>query len=106
MQEGRKEDLPAGARPALPLLGLLALAAALGVAAAVGLAGIALVLAAPAYGAVAEHRKLMCSPSGSLSQDFQLPEPAEEAEDDESGVRYAVLIVVPSRQPGIRQWQM
>jgi hypothetical protein len=35
--------------PALPLLGLLAMASALGVAVAVALAGVAMLLAAPAY---------------------------------------------------------
>lgn len=38
-------------RPALPLLVLLALASALGVAVAVALAGVAMLLAAPAYAA-------------------------------------------------------
>ena len=106
MQEGRKEDFPAGPRPALPLLGLLALAAALGVAAAVGLAGIALVLAAPAYGAAAGPEKAMCSPSGSGSQRLQLPEPGEEPGDDEPDVQHAVLIVVPPAEVRIRQWRM
>ena len=40
---------PQPPRPALPLLALLALASALGVAVAVALAGVAMLLAAPAY---------------------------------------------------------
>jgi hypothetical protein len=47
--EGTMEQAETPARPALPLLALLALASALGVAVAVALAGVAMLLAAPAY---------------------------------------------------------
>ena len=42
-------DKPESPKPALPLLALLALASALGVAVAIALAGLAMLLAAPAY---------------------------------------------------------
>ena len=105
--EPHNEDFSAAARPALPLLGLLVLAVALGVAAAVGLAGIALALAAPAYGAAqADYRKAVCSPSSSPAQEAQPPEPAEEPADEETSAQYAVLIVVPPLRPRVAQWQM
>lgn len=46
-------------KPALPLLALLALASALGVAVAIVLAGVAMLLAAPAYAAPAEPKEGM-----------------------------------------------
>ena len=46
-------------RPALPLLALLALASALGVAVAIALAGVAMLLAAPAYAAPSEAKEGM-----------------------------------------------
>jgi hypothetical protein len=51
-------------RPALPLLALLALASALGVATAVVLAGVAMLLAAPAY--AQEEQQQGQKPDGSL----------------------------------------
>ena len=52
-------ETTAAPKPALPLLALLALASVLGVAVAVVLAGLAMLLAAPAYGAEIEGHLLL-----------------------------------------------
>ena len=52
-------------RPALPLLALLALASALGVAVAVALAGVAMLLAAPAY---ADEGTLLLKRHGTMAE--------------------------------------
>jgi hypothetical protein len=70
-------------RPALPLLALLALASALGVAVAIALAGVAMLLAAPAY---ADEGSLLLARQGGLAQ-AELVFEELESQEDGTGVR-------------------
>ncbi|MGH8733133.1 MAG: hypothetical protein ACREVB_05575 [Burkholderiales bacterium] len=70
-------------RPALPLLVLLALASALGVAVAIALAGVAMLLAAPAY---ADEGSLLLTRQGGMAEAELVFEEVESHEDG-SGVR-------------------
>jgi hypothetical protein len=70
-------------RPALPLLALLALASALGVAVAIALAGVAMLLAAPAY---ADEGSLLLARQGGMAEAELVFEEVESREDG-AGVR-------------------
>ena len=70
-------------RPALPLLALLALASALGVAVAVALAGVAMLLAAPAY---AGEGALLLERRGAMAEAKRLSAEIESHADGENGV--------------------
>jgi hypothetical protein len=59
------QEIEQAPRPALPLLALLALASVLGVAVAVALAGVAMLLAAPAY---ADEGALLLERRGALAE--------------------------------------
>ena len=73
----------AAPQPALPLLVLLALASALGVAVAIALAGVAMLLAAPAY---ADEGSLLLARQGGMAQAELVFEEVESREDG-AGVR-------------------
>jgi hypothetical protein len=68
-------------RPALPLLALLAMASALGVAVAVALAGVAMLLAAPAY---AGEGSLLLERRGVMAEAKRLSAQVESQEDGEA----------------------
>lgn len=68
-------------RPALPLLALLALASALGVAVAVALAGVAMLLAAPAY---AGEGSLLLERRGAMAEAARVSADVESREDGEA----------------------
>jgi len=70
-------------RPALPLLVLLALASALGVAVAIALAGVAMLLAAPAY---ADEGSLLLARQAGMAEAELVFEEVESHEDG-TGVR-------------------
>ena len=76
-------------RPALPLLALLALASALGVAVAVALAGVAMLLAAPAY---ADEGNLLLKRRGAIAEAKRLSAQIE-SEPEGEAVRTRVLEV-------------
>ena len=65
VQTAPDQELGQPPKPALPLLALLAIASALGVAVAVALAGVAMLLAAPAY---ADEGALLLERRGALAQ--------------------------------------
>lgn len=65
METTRDHEVEPAPKPALPLIALLALASALGVAVAVALAGVAMLLAAPAY---AEEGVLLLERRGALAE--------------------------------------
>lgn len=68
-------------RPALPLLALLAMASALGVAVALALAGVAMLLAAPAY---AGEGSLLLERRGAMAEAARLSAEVESQEDGEA----------------------
>lgn len=68
-------------RPALPLLALLALASALGVTVALALAGVAMLLAAPAY---AGEGSLLLERRGAMAEAARLSADVESREDGEA----------------------
>lgn len=74
-------------RPALPLLALLAIASALGVAVAIALAGVTMLLAAPAY---AGEGSLLLERRGVMAEARRLSAEVESQEDGE-GVRTRVV---------------
>jgi len=74
-------------RPALPLLALLALASALGVACAIVLAGLAMLLASPAY---ADDGSLLLERSAGMAE-ARLVFSETEATEDAEGLRTRVL---------------
>jgi hypothetical protein len=69
---------PQAPKPALPLLALLALASALGVAVAVALAGLAMLLAAPAY---ADEGSLLLARQGGMAEAERVFEEVESHQD-------------------------
>ena len=84
MPNGTMESNPQAPKPALPLLALLALASVLGVAAAIVLAGLAMLLAAPAYadeGQKPDGSLLLERPSGLARAELLFAE----TESDEDG---------------------
>jgi hypothetical protein len=68
-------------RPALPLLALLAMASALGVAVAIALAGVTMLLAAPAY---AGEGSLLLERRGAMAEAKRLSVEVESQEDGEA----------------------
>lgn len=70
-------------RPALPLLALLALASALGIAVAVALAGVAMLLAAPAY---AGEGSLLLERRGAMAEAKRVFAEIESHEDAETAL--------------------
>lgn len=74
-------------RPVLPLLALLALASALGVASAIVLAGLAMLLAAPAY---ADEGSLLLERRAGMAE-ARLVFSETESLEDEAGLRTRVL---------------
>lgn len=68
-------------RPALPLLALLAMASALGVAVAIALAGVTMLLAAPAY---AGEGSLLLERRGAMAEAKRLSAEVESQEDGEA----------------------
>ena len=68
-------------RPALPLLALLAMASALGVAVAIALAGVAMLLAAPAY---AGEGSLLLERRGAMAEAERLSAEVESREEGEA----------------------
>jgi len=78
------EEVP---RPALPLLALLALASALGIASAIVLAGLAMLLAAPAY---ADDGSLLLERRGKMAE-ARLVFAESESREDGAVVRVRVL---------------
>lgn len=81
-------------RPTLPLLALLALASALGVGVAIALAGVAMLLAAPAYaeeGRTAEG-SLLLERRGAMAEAARLSAEVESREDGEGVVTRVVEV--------------
>ena len=76
-------------RPALPLLALLALASALGVAVAIALAGVAMLLAAPAY---AGEGSLLLERRGGMAEAERLSAEVESQEDGEAVMTHVVEV--------------
>lgn len=65
METTQDQEIEQAPKPALPLLALLAIASALGIAVAVALAGVAMLLAAPAY---ADEGALLLERRGALAE--------------------------------------
>lgn len=65
METTQDQDIEQPPKPALPLIALLAIASALGIAVAVALAGVAMLLAAPAY---ADEGALLLERRGALAE--------------------------------------
>lgn len=93
-QEQLEVPILEGKRPALPLLALLAVASVLGVAVAVALAGLAMLLAAPAY--AGEHRSaegsLVLERRGALAEAERVSIEVESREDGEAVVTQVVEV--------------
>jgi hypothetical protein len=85
--ENNQQATPEMPRPALPLLALLALASALGVASAIILAGLTMLLAAPAY---ADDGSLLLERRGKMAE-ARLVFAETESYADGDGVRTRVL---------------
>ena len=87
-------DLPAEAKkPALPLLALLALASALGVAVAIALAGVTMLLAAPAY---ADEGNLLLERRGVMAEAERL---SAEVAVEEDGAAVITRVVEVYHNP-------
>ena len=84
-------DLPQAPKPALPLIALLALASALGVAVAVALAGVAMLLAVPAY---AEEMPRWLERDDEVVEAEPLPTECQSLEDGET-----LVVVCEIRMP-------
>jgi hypothetical protein len=86
------------AKPAFPLAMLLALASALGVAVAIALAGLAMLLAAPAY---ADEGSLVLERRGAMAEAILLFAEIESHEDGHTRIVEAYRNPYPEPLPGI-----
>lgn len=93
-QEQLEVPILEGKRPALPLLALLAMASVLGVAVAVALAGLAMLLAAPAYAGEKRSAEgsLVLERRGALATAERVSIEVESREDGEAVVTQVVEV--------------